>query len=52
MVRAKQESIMWLNSFTHMIGQSLYDKFERNQGLANLGNVKSGADTKSTFCNQ
>ena len=22
MVRAKQESIMWLNSFTHMIGQS------------------------------
>lgn len=49
MVRAKQESIMWLNSFTHMIGQSLYDKFERNQGLANLGNVKSGADTKSTF---
>ena len=31
MVRAKQESIMWLNSFTHMIGQSLYDKFERNQ---------------------
>lgn len=49
MVRAKQESIMWLNSFTYMISQSLYDKFERNQGLANLGTVKSGADTKSTF---
>lgn len=48
-VRSRQESVMWLNTFTNMVGQSLYDKFERNESVANLGSVRSGTDAKSTF---
>ncbi|KAI5964527.1 EME1 [Candida theae] len=48
-VRSRQEGVMWLNSFTYTIGSSLYDKYERNQKLANLGVVRSGSDTKATF---
>ncbi|KAI3402907.2 EME1 [Candida oxycetoniae] len=48
-VRSRQESINWLNSFTYTISLSLYDKYERNEHLANLGNVRSGSDTKNTF---
>lgn len=48
-VRSRQEAVMWLNSFTYTIGSSLYDKYERNQGLANLGVVRSGTDTSATF---
>ncbi|CCG24618.1 Mms4 protein [Candida orthopsilosis Co 90-125] len=48
-VRSRQEGVMWLNSFTYTIGSALYDKYERNQGLANLGVVRSGSDTKATF---
>ncbi|CAI5760598.1 unnamed protein product [Candida verbasci] len=49
MVRTMTDSISWLNSFTYTIGSSLYDKFERNKSLANLGSVRSGSDTKSTY---
>lgn len=48
-VRGRSESVMWLNTFTNMIGHSLYDKFERNTSVANLGTVRSGADAKATF---
>ncbi|KAL6454037.1 EME1 Crossover junction endonuclease EME1 [Candida maltosa Xu316] len=48
-IRGRPESVMWLNSFTYIIGQSLYNKFERNESLANLGTVRSGVDTKATF---
>ncbi|CAK9440192.1 uncharacterized protein LODBEIA_P42920 [Lodderomyces beijingensis] len=48
-VRSREESVNWLNSFTYTIGSSLYDKYERNQNLANLGTVRSGNDTKATF---
>jgi crossover junction endonuclease EME1 len=48
-VRTPVEGINWLYSFTYTIAFSLYDKFERNHSLANLGTVRSGTDTKSTF---
>lgn len=48
-VRSRHEGVMWLNSFTYTIGLALYDKYERNQSLANLGVVRSGSDTKATF---
>ncbi|KAI5963003.1 EME1 [Candida pseudojiufengensis] len=47
--RSRSESLMWLNSFTYTIASSLYDKYERNEKLANLGTVKSGSDAKATF---
>jgi hypothetical protein len=49
--RSNQEVIEWLHSFTYTISFALYDKWERNQSLANLGRVKSGTDQKSTFIN-
>ena len=48
-VRSREESVNWLNVFTYTIASSLYDKYERNEQLANLGNVRSGSDTKTTF---
>lgn len=48
-VRNSREATRWLQSFTYAISFSLYDKFERNSALANLGGVKSGSDRKSTF---
>lgn len=44
-----EETIDWLHSFTYTIGSSLYDKFERNSGHSNFGNVRLGSDRKSTF---
>lgn len=48
-VKNNQDAINWLHSFTYTIAYALYDKFERNISLANLGTVRSGTDTKSTF---
>ncbi|KAK6458284.1 uncharacterized protein RJT20DRAFT_153988 [Scheffersomyces xylosifermentans] len=48
-VRTSTEAVEWLYSFTYTIASSLYDKFERNSSLANLGTVKSGNDVKSTY---
>lgn len=48
-VKSPQDAVGWLLSFSYTIAFSLYDKFERNQSLANLGTVKSGVDKKSTF---
>ncbi|CCE82617.1 Piso0_002349 [Millerozyma farinosa CBS 7064] len=48
-VRNSREATRWLQSFTYAISFSLYDKFERNASLANLGGVKSGSDRKTTF---
>lgn len=44
-----EESVDWLHSFTHTIGASLYDKFERNPQQAVVGSVKLGSDRRSTF---
>ncbi|GEQ72094.1 hypothetical protein JCM33374_g5780 [Metschnikowia sp. JCM 33374] len=44
-----EESIDWLHSFTYTIASSIYDKFERNPDFANIGTVRSGSDSKSTF---
>lgn len=44
-----EESIDWLSSFTYTIGNSLYDKHERNPEFANFGRVKLGTDRKTTF---
>ncbi|RLV96687.1 Crossover junction endonuclease EME1 [Spathaspora sp. JA1] len=49
MVRTRLEAITWLNSFTYTIANSLYDKYERNKQLANLGYVRSGTDVQTTF---
>lgn len=48
-VRTTHEAIDWLHSFTYTIGSSLYDKFQRNPSLANIGTVRLGSDKKSTF---
>ncbi|MDN6570356.1 MAG: hypothetical protein L0L22_05080 [Staphylococcus equorum] len=48
-VKNNKDAINWLQSFTYTIAYALYDKFERNISLANLGTVKSGTDTKSTY---
>jgi len=48
-VKNNKDAISWLQSFTYTIAFALYDKFERNISLANLGTVKSGTDTKSTY---
>lgn len=47
--RSIEETIDWLHSFTYTIGAALYDKFERNPELANLGSVKLGSDQRTTF---
>ncbi|ODV81813.1 uncharacterized protein CANTADRAFT_43871, partial [Suhomyces tanzawaensis NRRL Y-17324] len=47
--RGTKETVEWLLSFTYTIAYSIYDKYERNSSLANLGTVKSGTDPKSTF---
>lgn len=49
LTKSKQETIDWLHSFTYTIGNSLYDKFERNPKFANVGHVRLGSDHKSTF---
>lgn len=48
-IRDNRDCIDWLNSFTYTIGNRYYDKKERNQTISNLGHVRSGNDTKSTF---
>lgn len=48
-VKSYQEALEWLVSFSYTIGGSLYDKFNRNESLANLGRVKPGTDKQSTF---
>lgn len=48
-VKNNKDAVNWLHSFTYTIAYALYDKFERNISLANLGTVRSGTDTKSTF---
>lgn len=48
-VRTAQEAIDWLHSFTYTIGSSLYDKFQRNSSLANIGTVRLGSDRRTTF---
>lgn len=48
-VKNNKDAINWLQSFTYTIAYALYDKFERNISLANLGTVKSGTDTKTTY---
>lgn len=47
--KSVEETIDWLHAFTYTIGAALYDKFERNLELSNLGSVKLGSDQKSTF---
>lgn len=48
-IRTQQEAIDWLHSFTYTIGSALYDKFQRNASLANIGTVRLGSDRRSTF---
>lgn len=48
-VRNQHEAIDWLHSFTYTIGSALYDKFQRNASLANIGTVRLGTDQRSTF---
>ena len=48
-MRTAQEAIDWLHSFTYTIGSSLYDKFQRNSSLANIGTVRLGSDRRTTF---
>lgn len=48
-VRNQQEAVDWLHSFTYTIGSALYDKFQRNASLANIGTVRLGTDQRSTF---
>lgn len=48
-VRGNAEAIDWLVSFSYTISQALYDKYERNESIANLGRVKSGNDPRLTF---
>ncbi|CUM64309.1 uncharacterized protein PRCAT00001909001 [Priceomyces carsonii] len=48
-VKNSSEAVEWLHSFTYTISNALYDKFNRNESLANLGTVRSGSDLKSTF---
>lgn len=48
-VRTMQEAVDWLYSFTYTIGNALYDKFQRNPSLANIGTVRLGSDRKSTY---
>lgn len=48
-VRNSTEATRWLQSFTYAISRSLYDEFDRNSSLANLGGIKSGSDKKTTF---
>lgn len=50
-IKSNQEVVEWMYSFTYTIAFALYDKWERNQSLANLGIVKSGTDAKSTYIN-
>lgn len=47
-VKTSVECIDWLYTFTYTIASSMYDKFQRNIPLANLGTVKSGSDVKGT----
>lgn len=49
LTRSIDETIDWLLSFTYTIGNSLYDKHERNPEFANFGKAKLGTDRKSTF---
>lgn len=48
-IRDNRDCIDWLKSFTYSIGNRYYDKKERNQTISNLGHVRSGSDTRSTF---
>ncbi|KAK6203426.1 uncharacterized protein RJT21DRAFT_139168 [Scheffersomyces amazonensis] len=48
-VRNAKEAMIWLQSFTYTIAYALYDKFERNSSLSNIGTIRSGKDIKSTF---
>lgn len=48
-VKSHQEALEWMVSFSYTIGSSLYDKFNRNESLANLGRVKPGTDKQTTF---
>lgn len=50
-IKSNQEVIEWMYSFSFTIANSLYDKWERNQSLSNLGKVKTGTDAKSTYLN-
>ncbi|CCH45980.1 hypothetical protein BN7_5567 [Wickerhamomyces ciferrii] len=43
------ETLIWLKSMTYTISSSRYDKFERNQDLANIGTIKSGSSTHDTY---
>lgn len=49
LTRSFEETIDWLTSFTYTIGNSLYDKHERNPEFANFGETRLGSDRKSTF---
>lgn len=49
LTRSLEETINWLASFTYAIGNSLYDKHERNPEFANFGKTKLGSDRKTTF---
>jgi len=49
LTRSVEETIDWLTSFTFTIGNSLYDKHERNPEFANFGQTRLGSDRKSTF---
>jgi hypothetical protein len=43
------ETMTWLKSFTYTISGARYDKYERNQDLANIGVIKSGVNKQDTF---
>lgn len=49
LTRSFEETIDWLTSFTYTIGNSLYDKHERNPEFANFGETRLGSDRKTTF---
>lgn len=49
MTKSLEETIDWLASFTYAIGNSLYDKHERNPEFANFGRIRLGSDRRSTF---
>lgn len=47
--KSMDELTDWLHAFTYTIGNSLYDKFERNPQLAGIGSVRLGKDKRTTF---
>lgn len=47
--RSSEETTDWLHAFTYTIGNSLYDKFQRNPELATMGSIRLKSDSRSAF---